>query len=158
MNNYKNWRRECRRLVRNLRAHFLNYSKQDAEDALEAAIELSLTKGLIFDNFEEESAWLFVAAWHYLLNYRRKRSRLTLLDDAKGLSIEDEMVNSYENRDMIEAAMNILNKEDRELLLKRFEDGKSISEIAMERGVNTSKLESRSKRAIKKIRKYIDVS
>ena len=67
------------------------------------------------------------------------------------------MVQVYENRDRVDNVLKIIDENDRELLRERFEDGKSIREIAIERGMTVSKLETRSKRAIKKIRKYFNV-
>ena len=157
MDIYENWQRECRCIVKSLCAHFPKSSKEDAEEALEAAIEFLLKKDLIFEEIEERSAWLFVTAGNYLSNYRRKCGRLTTLDATNDLSIEDEMVQVYENRDRVDNVLKIIDENDRELLRERFEDGKSIREIAIERGMTVSKLETRSKRAIKKIRKYFNV-
>jgi RNA polymerase sigma factor (sigma-70 family) len=152
MSFYKNWRRECKRMVNSLCPHFPNSSKEDAEDALEAAIELRLKKGLIFEKIEEESAWLFAGAYYCLKNDRRKNRRRAPISDAIQIGCEDETIQAFENRDLIGAVFEILTDEDRELLLKKYRDGIPIPEIAKSEGSTTSKLQKRAQRAIEKVR------
>ena len=119
----------------------------------EAAIELSLVKGYALTKLDDWRAFLLVAATFYLLNDRKGMRHLIPIADAIDIEIEDEMIQHFESRNLIDAILEILSEEDRELLLERFESGKTIAEIAGTKGVTAESLRARSSRALRALRK-----
>jgi RNA polymerase sigma factor (sigma-70 family) len=159
MPQFLNWRREFERLKNKLRPHHLWASDKDIEDAIEAAIEPCFHRGYIFDCEDQFRALLFVVSNYCLLTarkkVRRRKDREVNMDQAKRSLMEDEIIQVFENRDLIDMALSLLTKQDCELILDRFENGVTMVEIAGKRGVTIASIESRSKRALKKIRRKI---
>jgi RNA polymerase sigma factor (sigma-70 family) len=150
--NYETWKFENKRLIRGLRLRFTNVSGPDVEDAIEAAIELLLNKRINFLKIEEWRAWLFVSSSYCLMNIQKKNSNKVPIEDAMDIGIDDRNMRAFENRDIIEAAFEILSKEDRALLLAKFESGISIAEYARSIGCSPARLNKRQQRALKRIR------
>jgi RNA polymerase sigma factor (sigma-70 family) len=152
MNVYENWRRVNKRLIRNLLDRFSQASREDAEDAIETAIELLLRKGLIFSEIAGHRKWIFVTASFCLLNERKRSSHRAPIEDAYEIEKDDELIQAFENSDLIDTALEILSEEDRELLLKKFRDGISIVDYAHTTGNPPTRLHKREQRALKRIR------
>ncbi|HWF44113.1 MAG TPA: sigma-70 family RNA polymerase sigma factor [Candidatus Kapabacteria bacterium] len=152
---FADWRRERNQLKRRLRPRFLGASNEEIEDAISAAIELLLTKSLLFSTANEVRAWLFTSSLYCLMNERRKLRKHTTLDEALNLPCEEDAARTLELRDFLDVMLDILSNEDRELLLAKYRDGESIAEFARMHGLSQERLHKRQQRALKKVQSRI---
>ena len=152
---FADWRRERNQLKRRLRPRFLDASNEEIEDAISAAIELLLTKSHTFSAANEVRAWLFTSSIYCLMNERRKSRKHTTLDEALNMSCKEDAARTLELRDLLDAALDVLSKDDRELLLAKYRDGESIAEYARKHDLSIGCLHKRQQRALKKVRSRI---
>ncbi|GEM_PF-5272196 len=145
-------RRERHRLKTRLRPRFATLSNDDLEDAISAAIELMLTRQLVFKSLDEMRAWLFTSSVYCLMNERRRVKKYMGLEEASSYASDEDCSRTLEQQSTLQAALTILNEADRELLLAKYTRGISIVEVATKRGTTVSSLHKRQQRALKRVR------
>ena len=126
-------------------------NRDDAEDVLQ---ETSIVLWKKFDQFEPGSdfaAWAFETARFEIKSHRRKdRRNLTGFSDRLLDTLADEAAASVrdisETEVALEHCLEALPKEDRELLLERYQPGASVANIAEGIGSPVQTIYSRLKR------------
>jgi RNA polymerase sigma factor (sigma-70 family) len=102
-------------------------------------------------------AWIFTIARNLYLSSLRKESREVNYESE---IVEDDLnfsyVKDFEDRIVLETALNILDKEEREIILLYAVSGLKHKEIAESLGLKLSTTLSKYHRALKKIRNYFE--
>lgn len=107
-------------------------------------------------------AWLCVIARHNALDLVRRHCReaqVLPLDEALAGSSDEALLESVleerELRKVVLAAVDELGEPDREIILRKFYLGESSREIAARLGLTVSNIDTRTHRAIEKLRKKL---
>ena len=105
-------------------------------------------------------AWLCVTARHNAVDLvRRSKSVLPLDDeiraDIRGASLESDL-EEQELRSAVLSEVKSLDEPDREILLRKFYLGESSKEIAKRLKMSVSNVNTRTSRAVEKLRKKLD--
>lgn len=124
-----------------------------ADDILHEVMLRTLHKGRQLLQLDHESArkrWLQTTTIRLCLNLRRSRSREVIRDEPEALQGEVRGVALHENRQILEALLSRLNREERMLAVLHFEYGHNKVEL--------KELMKRSRPFLdKKLRKIYDV-
>jgi len=149
---FTDWPRERSRMRRQLRDVWRRASREDVDDAIEAAVELLFVKALEFPNAEIAKGWLYAAAINCLRNERRKSKRHKIADLEEATEVPDGATMKSEKQELLELAMEALSEQDREILLARYMKGISITEYARRYGLKYEQLKKRQQRSLKKLK------
>ena len=118
-----------------------------------------------FDTFDESKAsfqtWLFVIANNRLKNYYRDHKISDELDDnmTAESNMEDELMQSVylqQMRDRLYEAMEVLNENQRAIVIYKYFKNKDSTEIAEIMGITPGNARIQLKRAMDKIRDYFE--
>ncbi len=135
----------------------VNFNREVAED-LTSEVFLKALKS--FDSFDEArsfQSWIFAIAHNHLVNYYRTASREIQLFEDHYLTQMD--TNKVELNYELEAVMKVINKmeeSDREILLLRFVDELSNSEIAELLAKEEGAIRTKMSRSLVKLRSMLD--
>ncbi len=112
--------------------------------------KFDLSKGSI-------KAWLCVIARHNAVDLARKKPPVPLDDElnASDISIESDL-EEHEMRRAVLKAVKSLDEPDREILLRKYYLGESSKEIAVRLGMSVSNVDTRTSRAVEKLRKSLE--
>lgn len=102
-------------------------------------------------------AWLCVIARHNALDAARKNKETLPLDE-EALSYEKNVESELENAELrraVLAEVKSLPEPDREILLRKFYLGESSKEIAARLKMSVSNVDTRTSRAVEKLRKKL---
>lgn len=141
---------------------------REPEDARDVLQETMLTLARSADGFEGRSSlstWLFAVARSFCIKQRRRRvgapKHLESLDDTEGFAVSepaaptrapDEAAAGRELADAIEAALDTLDPQMREVVVLRDVEGLSAAETAEVLGVSVAATKSRLHRARAQLR------
>lgn len=149
-------------------SHIYNYlykhvnNKEDCEDMLQ---NIFMSCHQYKDKFDasrcDEKAWLFILAKNRLKNYYRDKKQVASLDDPDAnLQVSDEdsvsqAMQLMSCRDSIADALNCLDERSRTVVVLRFFDGLSPTEIAETMGIDDGNIRVIQTRALKKMRNFL---
>ncbi|MDE7362144.1 MAG: sigma-70 family RNA polymerase sigma factor [Oscillospiraceae bacterium] len=105
-------------------------------------------------------AWICVIARHNAIDLTRRNTEVLPLDeeiraDIGGISLESDL-EERELRCAVLSGVKSLNEPDREILLRKFYLGESSKEIAARLKMSVSNVDTRTSRAVEKLRKKLD--
>lgn len=105
-------------------------------------------------------AWLCVIARHNAVDLARRNTDVLPLDeeirtDIGGISLESNL-EEHELRRAVLSEVKSLDEPDREILLRKFYLGESSKEIAERMKMTVSNVDTRTSRAVEKLRKRLD--
>lgn len=104
-------------------------------------------------------AWLCVIARHNAVDLARKNMPAFSLDEEHDLAPEktspESDLEEREFRKAVLAEVKALNEPDREILLRKFYFGESSKEISARLGLSVSNVDTRTSRAVEKLRKNL---
>lgn len=104
-------------------------------------------------------AWLCVIARHNAVDLARKKMPTLSPDEGHDLAPEktspESDLEEREFRKAVLAEVKALNGPDREILLRKFYFGESSKEIAARLGLSVSNVDTRTSRAVEKLRKRL---
>ena len=105
-------------------------------------------------------AWLCVVARHNAIDLTRRSVEVLPLDeeiraDVGGISLESDL-EERELRRVVLSEVKSLNEPDREILLRKFYLGESSKEIAARLKMSVANVDTRTSRAVEKLRKKLD--
>jgi RNA polymerase sigma-70 factor (ECF subfamily) len=135
----------------------VNFNRDIAED-LTSDVFLKALKS--FDSFDETrsfQSWIFAIAHNHLVNYYRTATRETQLFEDQYLTQMD--TNKVELNYELEAVMKVINQmeqSDRDILLLRFVDQLSNSEIAQLLSKEEGAIRTKMSRGLAKLRSMLD--
>lgn len=144
---------------RTLYAYILSNIKNHDEtlDLIQETYIKIMASAHLYKPMGKPLAWIFTIARNLYLSKLRKEKREVNLDSE---IIEDNLdfsyVKDYEDRIVLETALNILDKEEREIVLLYAVSGLKHKEIAELLDLKLSTALSKYNRALKKIRKYFN--
>lgn len=130
---------------------------QDVEDVTQEVF-LAVVRSL--DSFEQRSrfnTWLYTIVNRQIADFYRRRGRteripsVELNDESADLASTSEQDNA-DQRLFIQRALNNVPEHYQEIILMRFADGLSFSEIAEQRGQSLEAVKSLYRRAIQAVR------
>lgn len=105
-------------------------------------------------------AWLCVIARHNAIDITRRSTEVLPLDeeiraDIGGIALESDL-EERELRRAVLSEVKSMNEPDREILLRKFYLGESSKEIAARLKMSVSNVDTRTSRAVEKLRKKLD--
>lgn len=135
----------------------LTRSHDEALDLVQEAYVKILSAAHLYQPMGKPLAWMFTIQKNLQLSKLRKSGRITPLDTS---DIENNSRFSYvedpEDRMVLEAALTILNTEERQIVLLHAVSGMKHREIAETIGIGLSTTLSKYNRALKKLRRYLE--
>lgn len=135
----------------------LTRSHDEALDLVQEAYVKVLSAAHLYQPMGKPLAWMFTIQKNLQLSKLRKSGRITPLDTS---DIENNSRFSYvedpEDRMVLEAALTILNTEERQIVLLHAVSGMKHREIAETIGIGLSTTLSKYNRALKKLRSYLE--
>lgn len=135
-----------------------------AADAEACAAEVFSEFYLDLDKFDPSKgsikAWLCIIARHNAVDLARRNTAVLPLDediraDIVGVSLESNL-EERELRRAVLSEVKSLDEPDREILLRKFYLGESSKEIAKRLKMSVSNVNTRTSRAVEKLRKRLD--
>ncbi len=135
-----------------------------AADAEACAAEVFSEFYLDLDKFDPSKgsikAWLCIIARHNAVDLARRNTAVLPLDediraDIVGVSLESNL-EERELRRAVLSEVKSLDEPDREILLRKFYLGESSKEIAKRLKMSVSNVNTRTSRAVDKLRKRLD--
>ena len=105
-------------------------------------------------------AWLCVIARHNAIDITRRSTEVLPLDeeiraDIGGIALESDL-EERELRRAVLSEVKSMNEPDRDILLRKFYVGESSKEIAARLKMSVSNVDTRTSRAVEKLRKKLD--
>lgn len=167
--------RQIAAVVRRERGRLLAFIRRriddaaDAEDILQEALEELVAAARLAQPVEQVGAWLMRVARHRIID-RFRRKRPELLADQSGAADEegalDELLPTADGTpetaamralliEAIEAALEELPREQREVFIAQELDGVSFRELAARSGVSINTLLSRKRYAVRALRERL---
>jgi len=131
-------------------------SKEEASDIMQSAFLKFHNSRHQYSNKFPVVNWLFTITRTVLIDYYRKKKTFPLsLEQEMNLISPDPDISEDENELIIKAkkAIQTLDKDQRQLLNFRFEDGLSYDQISRRLGINSDTLRKRVSRALNLLRK-----
>ena len=144
---------------RTLYAYILSNVKNHDEtlDLMQETYIKIMSAAHLYKPMGKPLAWMFTIARNLYVSKLRKQKREVNLDSE---IIENDLnfsyVKDYEDKLVLETALDILNKEEREIVLLYAVSGLKHKEIAENLELNLSTTLSKYHRALKKIRNYFN--
>ncbi|HEY1683578.1 MAG TPA: sigma-70 family RNA polymerase sigma factor [Tepidisphaeraceae bacterium] len=105
-------------------------------------------------------AWLHRCAMNVAIDFNRRQQTRRRHETAAARSEKSMDASQHELtelREHLDAAMEKLNEEDRELIIQRFFTGRPQTELAAEAGVAPATLSYRMEQAIEKLRRHLEM-
>lgn len=135
----------------------VNFNKDLAEDLTSEVFLKALKSFESFDTTRSFQSWIFTIAHNHLVNFYRTANRETqLFEDHYLTQVDTHKVElAYE----LEAVMKVINQmepSDREILLLRFVDELSNTEIAKLLGKEEGAIRTKMSRSLAKLRSMLD--
>lgn len=131
----------------------VNFNRAIAEDLTSEVFLKALDS---FENFDQErsfQSWIFAIAHNHLVNYYRVSHRETeLLENQFVSTVELDRIDSNQEVERIFAAINKMSDSDKEVLLLRFVDQLSNSEIATLLEKDEGAIRTKMSRSLAKLR------
>lgn len=135
----------------------VNFDKELAEDLTSEVFLKALDN---FNNFDESrsfQAWIYAIAHNHLVNYYRIANRVTNLDEDKYISkIDIDKVELTFELEQIFKVINMMEASDREVLLMRFVDQLSNTEIAELLDKEEGAIRTKMSRSLNKLRSLLN--
>ncbi len=144
---------------RTLYAYILSIARNHDEtlDLMQETYIKIMSSAHLYKPMGKPLAWMFTIAKNLYLSELRKTKREINFETER---VEDDLsfsyVKDYEDRIVLETALNILDAEEREIVLLYAVSGMKHREIADSIGLKLSTTLSKYHRALKKIRNYFE--
>ena len=131
---------------------FLSQNREVAEEITQETFRVALSKGTMPDNAEGLAAWLRAIAKNLLWNYWRKQNTSWLLFSSEVVDLAERrfIQSGAENKGVWESRQNALlscikklSDASRALLLRRYQSGESIGQMALGMGIKPKALAKR---------------
>jgi RNA polymerase sigma factor (sigma-70 family) len=147
---FHNWRLTEYRLHFALHRIYPAATGDEIDDMLEDAIVLLIVKlldgeELEFENEKEICGWVYNAAANNLSNLFKhiERKNRTSIGEVEQMISDNNVAFEFEQQDMIEAMLRVLNQKDRVLFEQHHMSGLTVREIAELHGVPYKTMETR---------------
>ena len=133
---------------------------QDSEKAQDFTHDIFIKVFDKLDAFQQRSTfstWIYTVAYNYCADQLRlaKRLQTTALDEqSEQLSESGEAVLHEEALQSVRQALESLSGEEQRLLRQKYEEGKSIEELARQYNIKISAVKMRLKRSKAKIQQF----
>ncbi|MFK8044154.1 MAG: RNA polymerase sigma factor [Crocinitomicaceae bacterium] len=127
-------RKEYNSVVKSLSGRLYGYclkylrSKPDADDIVQDVFE-KLWKNRKKVDFEKSKSWLFTTAHNTMLNYIKRRNRLSYVDELRSDSTEKCQIHQFELMEIVEHSLAILPPVQKSIILLRDLEGYDYKEI-----------------------------
>ncbi|MFA6467005.1 MAG: RNA polymerase sigma factor [Patescibacteria group bacterium] len=135
----------------------VNFNREVAEDLTSEVFLKALKSFEDFDQSRSFQSWIYAIAHNHLVNYYRVANRETQLLEDRYLTKGD--IDKVELEYELEAIMKIIklmDSSDREILLMRFVDQLSNTEIAMLLDKDEGAIRTKISRSLAKLRELLD--
>ena len=104
-------------------------SKPDADDIVQDVFE-KLWHNRKKVDFEKSKSWLFTTAHNTMLNYIKRRNRLTYVDEVRSETAERCRIHQFELMEIVEQSLAILPPIQKSIILLRDLEGYDYKEIS----------------------------
>jgi len=135
----------------------LNFNKTTAED-LTSEVFLKALKS--FENFDQNrsfQAWIYTIAHNHLVNYYRTAKReVELTENIFSTAADSQKIELNYELDLVLKEINSLEESDKEILLMRFVDQFSNTEIADLLGKEEGAVRTKISRSLDRLRKQLE--
>ena len=125
-----------------------------AEDVVSEAFLLAARSFYRFDPSRAKfSTWVIQIAINCMAShYRREREQVSLDDVPESFASYEDTVDDFENQELCDRLLALLDNDERTLVLMKYADGKRNVDIAAELGMNASTVSTVLSRALAKMR------
>lgn len=103
-------------------------SKADADDIVQDVFE-KLWQNRKKVDFEKSKSWLFTTAHNTMLNYIKRRNRISYVDEVQSNSTERCKIHQFELSEIVEQSLAILPPVQKSIILLRDLEGYDYKEI-----------------------------
>ncbi len=135
----------------------VNFNHTVAEDLTSEVFLKALKHFDGFDDTRSFQSWIFTIAHNHLVNHYRVAHRETeLLEDQFVTKQEIDQVDQKQELDRVMSIINTMSDSDREILLLRFVNDFSNSEIAYLLEKDEGAIRTKMSRALSKLREILD--
>lgn len=150
--------------------NYINYkvhNKQEAED-LTQDVFIKVLRYVVSGGVDAEKvrSYIFSAARNIVFDFWRKKSRQPVIveidtgqyaeENMENKDLMYERIEKDENEKMVLDGLNTLSEEDKDILILRVIEGKSIKEVSELTGKPQGTVKSRQYRALLKLRQYMN--
>ena len=142
---------------RTLYAYILSIVKNHDEtlDLMQETYIKIMSSAHLYKPMGKPLAWIFTISRNlYLSKLRKSKREINLESEIISNDLNFSYVKDYEDRIVLETALNILDEEERNIVLLYAVSGLKHKEISESIGLKLSTTLSKYHRALKKIRKY----
>lgn len=132
-------------------------NENDTLDCVHEAIIKAIKSLKTLKNPQYFNAWMTRITINVCKDYIKKNSKVTLVDIRdfeSNLIIEDDK-NSFEDDNII-TSLDKLSEKERELIIMRYLDDKSLKDISNEINIPLGTVKSRLNRTLKKLKIYLE--
>jgi RNA polymerase sigma factor (sigma-70 family) len=139
--------------------------EMDVEDILQDVFFELLETYRLMKPVEQAGAWLFRVARNRIVDFFRKKRPVPFPEDSDGLTLEESLPSpdagpeeAYARRllwEELEAALEELPKDQRDVFIAHEIDGRSFKDLASETGLSVNTLLSRKRYAVLHLRKRL---
>lgn len=134
----------------------VNFNRTIAEDLTSEVFLKALDHFASFDQDKSFQAWIFAIAHNHLVNYYRVANRETELLENQHISRRElEQVETAQELELVMRAINKMEYSDRDILLLRFVDQLSNTEIAELLGKEEGAIRTKMSRSLAKLRSIL---
>ncbi len=140
--------RVFRFVIKNIR------NEADARDIVQQSFEKLWVKHETVE-FEKAKSYLFTTAYHTLIDWTRKNSRMDVVEQTPEVVMGSNHYNRFELKDSLNSALQQLSNIQKEVILLRDYEGYSYKEIAGITGISESQVKVYIFRARKNMHKIL---
>lgn len=123
-----------------------------AEDVMQDTFITIWSKSTSFIPQGNGRSWILSIAKNKTLDIMKKANRSCSLDDIGDMCVEDNRINSFENKTMLDGLFQILNRKELDVVILRHIVGLSLTEISKEKNMKKGTVFWTYNTAIKKLR------
>ena len=132
-------------------------NRERAEDLTQDVFMKALRAFDRYDQSISASAWIFTIARNHLINDSAKQKAHTPLEEIENMELDVEpLMSKLEREDdvrMLLESLHVLQKDEKELIQRKYLEGWSFAELAEEKKTTTGALRVKATRAIKKLQR-----
>lgn len=129
-------------------------NSEDASDIVQDVFE-KLWKNRKKVEFEKAKSWLFTCAHNAMINFIKKKSRMTYSDEIVSHEVTESHAKSYEMQEVIEKTLSQLPPVQKSIILLRDLEGYNYKEIGEILDLTEAQVKVYLFRARKKIKKQL---
>lgn len=129
-------------------------SKPDADDIVQDVFE-KLWHNRKKVDFEKSKSWLFTTAHNTMLNFIKRRNRMSYVDEVRSESVERCQIHQFELLEIVEQSLAILPPVQKSIILLRDLEGYDYKEISKILDLSESQVKVYLFRARNKMKKKL---